>query len=104
MFAQLSRSRHTEPKINGPSRGRSTYLVRDRVKTKAQPLCKVLQALGTVVATATAAAIQFKFPCQQWTFPKPLLLTFLLWTWRPISFRKQLQSVYVYVSAIATPM
>ena len=52
--------------------------------------------------TATAAAIQFKFPCQQWPFPKPLLSTFLLWTWRPIS--KQLQSVFVYVSAIATPM
>ena len=59
MFAQLSRSRHTEPKINGPSRGRGTWF-----ETESRPrhnhLRKVLQALGTVVATA--AAIQFKFP------------------------------------------
>ena len=49
MFAQLSRSRHTELKINGPSLGRGSWF-----ETESRPrhnhLCKVLQALGTVVA------------------------------------------------------
>jgi len=44
----MSRSRHTEPKINGPSRG--TWFETE-TRLWHNHLCKVLQALGTVVAT-----------------------------------------------------
>ena len=99
MFAQLSRSRHTEPNINGPSRGRGTWF-------ETAPRPRHIQALGTVVATAAAAVSSSKVSMPAVAIPKATAFnfSFLDWTWRPISFRKQLQSVYVYVSAIATPM
>ena len=47
-----------------------SHLVRDRVKTEAQPPLQSSPRAGNCRRyTATAAAIQFKFPCQQWPFP-----------------------------------